>query len=288
MIPIVPALFEKGDHFDEDDEETFDFEADSYSYFIVNTNNQKDIVLGMDTDYDDNIADKYPNANIDFFNGNGARFNKLGYLYLYSEDSSNYVYSIEDDGSLKAVNADYDNYDECFIIRTRTLGRYIISDRKLAAATVKVEDDEKAVIFDNDTQTNYNPGTGGWGFDDIAYDPYYGQSSAPAQQNNNTAAIANAVITDNSSSSNSNSPSQEEETKEEKGEPTVIGTTKRLGDNSLIVPTINDGEYVSLSSFIRNNRSAMIIVCCGVILSCVIGLIICAVIKFMRTRERYY
>ncbi|HWP50190.1 MAG TPA: hypothetical protein VN626_00700, partial [Clostridia bacterium] len=133
VIPVTPALFEPGEDFDEYDDETFDFEADSYSYIVVNTNNQKKIVLGMDTDYDDDIADKYPNANLDFFNGNGATFNKLGYLYLYA-DNSNYIYSVESNNSLKKINASYDSYEDCFVIRTRTLGRYVISDTKLNVA----------------------------------------------------------------------------------------------------------------------------------------------------------
>ncbi|MBR6726274.1 MAG: hypothetical protein IKL81_04725, partial [Clostridia bacterium] len=37
LIPITPALFEPDEDFDEYEEETFDFEADDDSYFVVNT-----------------------------------------------------------------------------------------------------------------------------------------------------------------------------------------------------------------------------------------------------------
>ena len=101
-IPITPALFEPDEHFDEYDEEIFDFEADDDSYFVVNTNTQKKIVLGLDTDYDDDIGDRFPDADLYFFNGNGARFNRLGYLYLYTGDSDYcYAYSIDEDGVLE-------------------------------------------------------------------------------------------------------------------------------------------------------------------------------------------
>lgn len=67
VIPIDPALFEPDEDFDEDTDEEFEFEADDDSYYVANTKNQKKIVLGLDTDYDDEIGDRYEYANLSFW-----------------------------------------------------------------------------------------------------------------------------------------------------------------------------------------------------------------------------
>ncbi|PWM25104.1 MAG: hypothetical protein DBX44_02960 [Oscillospiraceae bacterium] len=166
VIPINPALFEPDEDFDQDSDEEFEFEADDDSYYVANTNSQKKIVLGMDTDYDDEIGDRYDYANLNFWNGNGANFNRTGYLYLYA-DEDDYLYRIEDDGDLTLLHPDYDHYEDCFVIRTRTLGRYMTSDRRLPETADTAQDDEPdvTVIYDVDTGVNYNPTTGGYGAD---------------------------------------------------------------------------------------------------------------------------
>lgn len=286
LIPIDPALFIPEEDFDEYDEETFDFEADSYSYFVVNTNNQKKIVLGMDTDYDDDIADRFPNANLDFFNGNGASFNKLGYLYLYADDS-NYIYEVKNDDALKKLNCSYDSYEDCFIVRTRTLGRYVISDKRLdVAETSSKSDEDTAVIFDNDTQTNYNPGTGGFGFDDIAYNtPDYSNTTSIAPAVTSNPVIAPAV-TDQSNISSSNSEAEEPT---EKDEPTIIGTTKKA-DIDLAAPAINDTvtNGTITGSHSLGVRKLLMIVCSVGAIASAIGLLIFALVSFNKSRQKYY
>lgn len=171
MIPITPALFEPDSDFDSDSsEETFDFEADNYSYFIVNTRGQKKVVLGLDCDYDDDIGERYPDADLEFFNGNGGAFNRTGYLYLYAERGG-YVYSIDESNTLTKADSHYDRTEECHVVRTRTLGRYVVSDTKLSLPTVEEEkredEDETLVVYDNQSGVNYNPTTGG----EVSYDP---------------------------------------------------------------------------------------------------------------------
>ena len=136
-IPTTPLLFKDGYGFKAKSDYTFYFEDDKDSYFEVSTSNQKSIVLAFDRDFDDDIADmiykKYPTADLEFYNGNYARFSKTGTLYLsYPEDDA-YVYEISSDGDLSRVNADYDEYDETYSFRTNTLGRYVISSRKLSS-----------------------------------------------------------------------------------------------------------------------------------------------------------
>jgi len=135
QIPITPATFKDGNGFDADSEFEFSFEADSDSYFVVNTNGQGKIVLGMDTDYDDDFGDEYPDADLYFFNGNYATFNRTGTLYLANENDDLYVYSISSDGDVSRVDAEYDDSEEAYVIRTRTLGRYVLSNEKLSTSS---------------------------------------------------------------------------------------------------------------------------------------------------------
>ncbi|MBR6735297.1 MAG: hypothetical protein IKL92_00305, partial [Oscillospiraceae bacterium] len=137
-ITATPQLFEEDYSFDAEEDHIFYFEEDSSSWFEVNTKSQKDIVLAFDTEWDDDLADeiyeKNPNADLDFYNGNYAKFSKTGTLWLgYPEDDADdaYVYAVSSSGKLSLVNAEYDEYEEAFAIRTNTLGRYVISTEKL-------------------------------------------------------------------------------------------------------------------------------------------------------------
>lgn len=130
-IPKTPATFKSGSGFEYDSEYEFSFEAASDCMFVVNTNGQSKIVLGFDIEYDDDIADDYPDADLYFFNGNYATFNRTGTLYLGNDDPDLYVYSISSNGSISRIDAEYDDSEEAYVIKTRTLGRYMLSDSKL-------------------------------------------------------------------------------------------------------------------------------------------------------------
>ena len=123
-------IFKEGHGFEYGDNEEFTFECDEETYFEVNTNGQGKILLSATSDFDNNVATIYPNANLDFFYGNGGSFNRIGTLYLHAEPGS-YLYQLKEDGRLVEVDAEYDEYDENFVIKTRTLGKYVISDIKL-------------------------------------------------------------------------------------------------------------------------------------------------------------
>lgn len=123
-------LFKEGHGFEGDENEEFTFECDDETYFEVNTLGQGKILLAASSDFDERVSTVYPNANLDFFYGNGASFNKTGTLYLAAESGS-YLYQLKDDGRLVKAVAEYDEYDDCFVIKTRTLGKYVISDTEL-------------------------------------------------------------------------------------------------------------------------------------------------------------
>ncbi|HWP51916.1 MAG TPA: hypothetical protein VN626_09515 [Clostridia bacterium] len=130
-------IFKEGYGFIGDSEEEFTFECDDDSYFTVNTVGQSKLLISATTDFDSKIADLYPTANLNFFYGNGATFNKTGVLTLAADEGS-YLYQVKDDGTMVRLNAEYDEYDEAFLIKTKTLGKYVVSDTALTIVNVPV------------------------------------------------------------------------------------------------------------------------------------------------------
>ncbi len=147
LIPIEPATFYPDEDFDENDEESFDFEADGDSFYLADTRSQKKLVLGMNTDYDEEIGERYApqTETLFFWNGNGGSFNRTGYLYLAAPEDS-FLYRVDEDGDLSPVDAEYDDSEECFVIRTRTIGRYVVSEVELDLITPYEEDPEEQVV----------------------------------------------------------------------------------------------------------------------------------------------
>jgi hypothetical protein len=142
-------------------EEVFEFEKFEGVTFEVDVTGQDKMLIKADAKYDATVAGKYPAANINFFNGYGATFNKIGELRLPAEPGS-YLYAINADGTLKAVAAEYDDGLEAFVIKTRTLGHYAISDTELEIAPVvevPAEEPEAPVVETPETpKPNVNTG----------------------------------------------------------------------------------------------------------------------------------
>ena len=159
VITEDPQLFKEGAGFVGDSEEEFSFDCDENSFFTVNTIGQSKLLLAATTDFDSKIADLYPNANLNFFYGNGATFNKTGVLTLAADEGS-YLYQLKDDGMVR-LNAEYDEYDEAFIIKTKTLGKYIISDTELKIVNLPSDNNNSNSGNNGGTVTTpTNPGTG--------------------------------------------------------------------------------------------------------------------------------
>lgn len=150
-------IFKEGNGFIGDTEEEFTFECDEDSYFAVNTIGQGKLLLSATNKFDSKIADLYPNANLNFFYGNGASFNKTGTLYL-SADEGSFLYQVNSDGTMVKVNAEYDEYDEAFVIKTRALGKYIISDTELKIVNIPSDGGNNGST--GGTVTPSNPSTG--------------------------------------------------------------------------------------------------------------------------------
>ena len=149
--------------FDCDEEIELGFNDDST--FTVDVSGQPKTLLYFDTDFNSSIAAKYPLAELNFWNGNGAKFNRTGEMFLSIGDEDYddyYLYQINSDGSLSEVpNAEYDDADEGFYFKTRTLGSYVVSDMELdTSATESSDESDDIVVTPVDPVTPVNPGTG--------------------------------------------------------------------------------------------------------------------------------
>jgi len=121
---------------DEEVELTFDDE----STFTVDVSGQSKILFNWNNNYISKVAAKYPYAELNFWNGNGAKFNRVGEFFFNCEDleGNQFLYQVNADGTLSEVpGAEWDDSDEGFYFNTRVLGSYVVSDMELDVATVQ-------------------------------------------------------------------------------------------------------------------------------------------------------
>ncbi len=123
----------------EDSEWEFEFQVFKDATFTVNTINQCDLLLGANCDYDEQAAEPYKDAALLFFNGNGDCFHHYGTLFLPAEKGS-YIYNCVN-RVIYDSQIPYDEQAGGFLIRTRHLVGYVISDRKLDAPQIPAESD---------------------------------------------------------------------------------------------------------------------------------------------------
>lgn len=116
-----------------DDEVEMNF-SDTATFTVNATNQDNKIYMGWHEKPIADIVNRNPAANVDFLTFEAApSFNRLGELKIFSEDAR-YLYQVLSDGTLKQINATYDDSEECFVITTRTLGVYAFSDIELTSA----------------------------------------------------------------------------------------------------------------------------------------------------------
>ena len=112
---------------------TLDFDAaDDDVNVEVRVYDGDKLYLYNDVDADNDILKAYADtdAEISFLNFNGEpTFNATATVRFYKEEDS-FVYGMKD-GKLTNVNAKWDDDEGCFILKTRTLGGYVFSDKKL-------------------------------------------------------------------------------------------------------------------------------------------------------------
>lgn len=137
--------------FDSDDEISLFFSDEEEAEFEVNVKNEKDLFLDYNNDEDETITDKFEDATLTFFNFNGNKdtFKKEGTLKL-SADEDTFLYELVDGKLVAMKDAKYDAAEGVFVLKTKTLGNYIVSDTELVAADAEGEG----------TDAETNPDTG--------------------------------------------------------------------------------------------------------------------------------
>ena len=118
----------------EDDADVTDIEFGKdggLALFTVDLNGQSDINVGYSTKFNADIADKYPEANLEFLNYTAKPvFNRTGDLYIYADEDS-FIYEVTADGLKEISKAEYDEDYGAWYLRTRKLTSYVISDVEL-------------------------------------------------------------------------------------------------------------------------------------------------------------
>lgn len=126
---------------DDADDVVIEFGDDAYYEF--NARGQGRVNFAYNTNFDRDFAYDYDHANIDFINFVAEpTTNKTGTLYIYADEDS-YIYEVTSKGAKKINGAYYDDDEGAWVIRTRHLTSYAISDRRLKTID-QMEDDKNS------------------------------------------------------------------------------------------------------------------------------------------------
>ena len=130
------------------------------AWFEVDARGQSALNMEFDFDWNEEIADLFPNANIDFLNFTSTpAFNRTGDLWI-TADPDTFIYEVTENGVKEIANAEYDEDEEAWHIRTRKLTAYAISDRELdTSKTLDGEDNTSSSNTSNNGGKD-NPDTG--------------------------------------------------------------------------------------------------------------------------------
>ena len=147
---------------DDAEEVTIYFGENEDAWFTFNAKGQSDLNFAYTLDFNREIADLFPKANIDFITWEAQpAANRTGDLYIPA-DADSYIYEVTEDGVKEVNGAKYDEDEEAWRIRTRKLTAYAISDRELDTS-VKLDNDSSSSTSSSGTNTDggkENPDTG--------------------------------------------------------------------------------------------------------------------------------
>lgn len=148
--------------YEEDGKLAYDFtdleEEDYVIYFdeladaIVDVTRDEVVVLSVNDDAIDDIDDEYREADIRYVAMTG-NFRRSAEVSIYAEEGG-YIYEVVN-GSLREMNAEYDEFMEVFVFHTKRLGTYAISDVEL-----DIGQGDDAIIITNTSIAVENPMTG--------------------------------------------------------------------------------------------------------------------------------
>lgn len=124
---------EKRFSYDKDDDVDIDL-PDNGGSFTGTARKDFDVVAAMNTKVDNSLLNKYPNADIRFFNGNGANFPVSSGKLTFNADSGDYLYEVSGNTLTDRSNT-WSSSKKAFVVNTTVIGKYIVSDTKLAAKT---------------------------------------------------------------------------------------------------------------------------------------------------------
>lgn len=140
-VNLSNIIYDEADAELEDDEKMFTYDKDddvdielpdNAGNFTGTTRKDFDVVAAMDTDVDNSLLNKYPNADIRFFNGNGANFPVSNGKMTINADSGDYLYEVSG-STLTDRSSTWVSSKNAFVINTTKIGKYIVSDTKLSA-----------------------------------------------------------------------------------------------------------------------------------------------------------
>ena len=142
-----------------DDAEELIVEFGDDAWFEFNARGQGKLNLAYNTKYNKDFAYDYDDANIDFINFEGEpTTNRTGTLYIYADEDS-YIYEVTSKGAKKINGAYYDDDEEAWVIRTRNLTSYAISDKKLKTVD-QMNNGSSSNSSNKPDSSNNKPGNG--------------------------------------------------------------------------------------------------------------------------------
>lgn len=145
--------------FADDASDEFEVEFGDDARFVFNARGQGKLNLAYNTKYDRDFAYDYDDANIDFINFEGEpTTNRTGTLYIYADEDS-YIYEVTSKGAKKINGAYYDDDEEAWVIRTRNLTSYAISDKKLKTVD-QMDNGSSSNSSNKPGSSNNKPGNG--------------------------------------------------------------------------------------------------------------------------------
>lgn len=127
---------------DKGDSGEAEFHFDGGVTYTVKMYSGEKVLLNLSRDFNKSIANDF-DADLEFYNfkGNSDSFGRSGILAIPAAKDS-YIYE-EKDGKLEEISSTYNKKTESLEIKTRELGSYIVSDKKLDLSKQEEEVPEK-------------------------------------------------------------------------------------------------------------------------------------------------
>ena len=131
--------------YDKDDDVDIDLPDDDGTFTGV-ARKDFEITASMNTKVNNSLLNKYPNADIRFYNGNGANFPVTNGRLTIKGNSGDHCYKVESSGKLVDMSSSWSSSKNAFVIKTTVIGKYIVSDTKLSSSSTVAEEPEKPTI----------------------------------------------------------------------------------------------------------------------------------------------